>query len=246
MKKILTAIFLTTILSSFGQTGKLNCVCAESQIKADTKPDTIFYLQNGTPISFCGYKVKDSNPPVYLKFVLAFCLPDTLLDIDIWRATQSCYIRISGDTLLVDEIETNTTDKIYLNGLDVVHKTVKTKTVKTTKSVTPIQTVDRIFKDYIKYSESTDSQDDKDAMTKALQALKQSKSETDLIVLINVWMYYDPTDFPSRDLVYKILANSRPESIYAVKTRISKKKNWETDDTAPYSELKDLLKQLDE
>ena len=83
MKNILTSILLTISVSLFGQTNKQTCLCAESQIKADTKPDTIFYLQNGTPISFCGYKVKDSSPPVYLKFVLAFCLPDTLLGIDI-------------------------------------------------------------------------------------------------------------------------------------------------------------------
>lgn len=236
---------MTSVLSSFGQTGKLNCVCAESQIKADTNPDTIFYLHNGTPISFCGYKVKDSNPPVYLKFVLAFCLPDTLIEIDIWNATQSCYIRILEDTILIDEIETQTTMKFYLNGLDVVRKTAAMKTLKTTKSVTPIQTVERIFEDYIKYSESTASQVDKDSMIEALQTIQQLRSEGDLIVLINVWMYYDPTDFPGRHLVYKILENSRPESIKAVRTRISNKKKWETDNTAPYSELKDLLKQLD-
>ncbi len=245
MKRLLTAILLTTFLSAFGQTSNRNCVCAESQITNKTEPDTIFYLKNGTPISLCGYKVNGYNPIAYTKFVLAFCLPDTLLYIDIWIASQSCYIRISGDTLLVDEIETETTDKFYLDGLDVVRKSVKAKTVKTTKSVTPIQTVDRIFKDYIKYSESTDSQDDKDAMTEALLAIQKLKSEKDLIVLINVWMYYDPTDFPSRHLVYRNLENSRPESIKAVKTRITNKQEWESDNAAPYSELKDLLEQLD-
>ena len=124
MKKLLTAILLTIVFSSFGQTNKLNCVCSESQIKADTKPDTIFYLQNGTPISFCGYKVKDSNPPVYTKFVLAFCLPATLLDIDIWTASEFCNIRILGDTLLVDEIESKKTDKFYLKDLEIIRKTI--------------------------------------------------------------------------------------------------------------------------
>ena len=82
-------------------------------------------------------------------------------------------------------------------------------------------------------------------MTEALQTIQQLKSEMDLIVLINVWMYYDPTDFPSRHLVYKILENSRPESIMAVNTRIANKQEWETDNAAPYSELIDLLEQLE-
>ena len=82
-------------------------------------------------------------------------------------------------------------------------------------------------------------------MAKSLESLNKLIDPNELDILINVWMYYDPTDFPSRNLVYKILENSRPQSVKAVKTRISNKKDWETDDTAPYSELNDLLKQLD-
>lgn len=124
MKIFLTAILLTTVLYSFGQISKQNCVCSESQIKADTKPDTIFYLQNGTSISFCGYKVENSNPPIYTKFVLAFCLPDTILDIDIWPASEFCYIRILGDTLLVDGIETKKSEKFYLKDSKIIRKTI--------------------------------------------------------------------------------------------------------------------------
>ena len=109
----------------------------------------------------------------------------------------------------------------------------------------PILSIKKVFDDYVKYQESTDSQDDKDLMTKSLESLNKLTDQNELDIIINVWMYYDPTDFPSRNLVYKILENSRPESIKAVKTRINNKKGWETDDTAPYSELKDLLKQLD-
>ena len=108
-----------------------------------------------------------------------------------------------------------------------------------------IQNIKNIFDDYVKYQESTDSQEDKNLMTKSLESLNKLTDPNELDILINVWMYYDPTDFPSRNLVYKILENSRPESVKAVKTRISNKKDWETDDTAPYSELNDLLKQLD-
>lgn len=129
MKILLTAILLTSVLSSFGQTGKRNCVCAESQITSKTEPDTIFYLQNGTPISLCGYKINGSNPIAYTKFILAFCLPDTLLGIDIWTSSQTCSIRILGDTLLVDEFESKSTEKIYLKGLEVIRTKFKTPSI---------------------------------------------------------------------------------------------------------------------
>ena len=112
-------------------------------------------------------------------------------------------------------------------------------------NVNHIQNIKTIFEDYVEYQESTDSQDNKDLMTKSLKSLSKVTEPDELDILINVWMYYDPTDFPCRDLVYRVLGSSRPESIMAVKTRIKNKKNWETDDTAPYSELNDLLKQLD-
>ena len=54
-----------------------------------------------------------------------------------------------------------------------------------------------------------------------------------------------PTDFPSRQLIYEILKNSRPSSIEAVKTRIKNKKEWESTDTAPYADLNDLLRKLE-
>lgn len=108
-----------------------------------------------------------------------------------------------------------------------------------------IQNIKNIFDDYVKYQESTDSEDDKDSMTKNLESLNKVTDPNELDILINVWMYYDPTDFPCRNLVFKILENSRPESITAIKTRIKNKKEWEMDDTAPYSELNDLLRQID-
>lgn len=115
----------------------------------------------------------------------------------------------------------------------------------TIKIEQPILSIKRVFDEYIKFQESTDSQEDKELMAKSLKSIVKLSDSGELDILVNVWMYYDPTDFPCRTLVYDILENSRPESIEAVKNRIRLKKNWETDDTAPYSELKDLLKQLD-
>jgi len=102
-----------------------------------------------------------------------------------------------------------------------------------------------VFEDYIQYQESTDSQDDKDLMTKSLKSIASVTDKDDLDLLINVWMYYDPTDYPDIPEIYRILKASRPHSIEAVKNRIDNKKEWETDNTAPYSDLKNLLKRLE-
>lgn len=246
MNKFFTLLFLIIIFSAFGQSGSVNCICSESQIKVDTKPDTIFYLENRTPISFCGYKFKNSKPPVYLKFVLAFCLSDTILTIDTWNANQSCHIRTIGDTLFVDEIDTKRTEKIYLNGLDIVRKTVETKVVAIERNETPIKTVDKIFKWYIKQSESTDSQRNKDAMEYALKLLV-SKSETkDFSLLVNVWMYYDPTDFPTRPLIEPIFIKNRKETLTAIDKQLRIKKKWKDKEIAPYSDLIALKKQIEQ
>lgn len=115
----------------------------------------------------------------------------------------------------------------------------------TTKIEKPILSIKRVFDEYIKTQESTDSKEDKELMTESLKSIVKLNDSSELDILINVWMYYDPTDFPCRNLVYDILENSRPESIEAVKNRFRLKKNWETDDTAPYSDLTDLLKRLE-
>jgi len=108
-----------------------------------------------------------------------------------------------------------------------------------------IKKIQTVFEDYIQYQESTDSKDDKDSMTKNLKSLTIVTDQDDLDLLINVWMYYDPTDYPDIYEIYRILKSSRPYSIEAIKNRINHKKEWETDDTTPYSDLKNLLKRLE-
>ena len=112
-------------------------------------------------------------------------------------------------------------------------------------NVDHIKNIRYVFEDYIQYQESTDSQDDKALMTKSLKSLTTVTDKDDLDLLINVWMYYDPTDYSDIPEIYRILKASRPHSIEAVKNRIDNKKEWETDDTAPYSDLKYLLKRLE-
>jgi hypothetical protein len=108
-----------------------------------------------------------------------------------------------------------------------------------------IQSIEKVFEDYRKYQESRDSQDDKELVMRSLESLNSVKSQNDLEILINVWLYYDPTDFPTRNLVYRVLKDSKPESIIAVKKRQENKKEWEREDSAPYSELDYLLTELE-
>jgi hypothetical protein len=112
-------------------------------------------------------------------------------------------------------------------------------------NVDHIKNIRFVFEDYIQYQESTDSQEDKDLMSKSLKSLTTVTDKENLDLLINVWMYYDPTDYPDIPEIYRILMDSRPHSIKAVKNRIDNKKEWETDDTAPYSDLKNLLLRLE-
>lgn len=109
---------------------------------------------------------------------------------------------------------------------------------------TAIKNLKIVFDDYVKYQESTDSRENKEFMIKNLESINKVTDLKELEVLINIWMYYDPTDFSGGSLVYKILMNSRPESLKAVKFRMINKKEWETEETAPFSELNDLLKNL--
>jgi hypothetical protein len=117
--------------------------------------------------------------------------------------------------------------------------------ISTIESKQAIQNIKFVFDDYVKYQESTDSEVDKDLMTSSLKSLDKVTDLAELEVLINVWMYYDPTDFPRMPEIDRILKVSRPQSIEAVKKRIADKYEWENEETAPYSDLKNLLKRLD-
>lgn len=108
-----------------------------------------------------------------------------------------------------------------------------------------IKNIRYVFEDYIKYRESTDSQEDKNLMTKSLKSLTMVTDKDDLDLLLNVWMYYDPTDYPNIPEIYRILKDSRPHSIKAVKNRIDHKKEWETDNSSTFMELKKILKRLE-
>jgi hypothetical protein len=101
-----------------------------------------------------------------------------------------------------------------------------------------------IFEMYVNAQESTDSEANKTQMKKSLESLIDTKEPEELDLLINVWMYYDPTDFPTRQLVLKALEKNKLEAKVAVKNRIKNKRTEEKKGVAPYSELNGLMDQL--
>jgi|GEM_PF-2196439 len=101
----------------------------------------------------------------------------------------------------------------------------------------PIKIVDRIFNSYISNTDDTDSQDDKTAMQQALTALQTSAQTADLPLLINVWMYYDVTDFPTQELIEPIFEKDPTATLSAINERVKRMKKWESVDTAPFSDL---------
>lgn len=107
-----------------------------------------------------------------------------------------------------------------------------------------IRTVDRIFDSYIRQNESTDSEDNRIEMELALTSLQAECDIKYFSRLIDVWMYYDPTDFPTRRLVMPILLRDKSEGLKAIEKKIKKKKKWETNDTAPFSDLLSLREQF--
>jgi hypothetical protein len=108
----------------------------------------------------------------------------------------------------------------------------------------PIQIAKTIFFNYVEYSESTDGMENKDAMKKALIELKTFATDADLPFLINIWMYYDPTDFPTRQLVEPIFFARPKASLKAVSKRIKYKRKGESSEDAPYVDLFDLQERI--
>ena len=126
------------------------------------------------------------------------------------------------------------------NGQIKYSKSLKTKDVEQ-KSV---QTIRKIFSVYTQYEDGAASNEDKDAMKTAISSLPAIINKNELPLLINVWMYYDPTDFPTRDMLTPIFKRNKTISLIAIRNRIKSKKKWESKDTAPFSDLIELEKDL--
>ena len=111
-------------------------------------------------------------------------------------------------------------------------------------AATPIQIVNRDFKVYISTDDNSPSWKIRKEMLDALTDLQRSAKDKDLPLLINVWMYYDPTDFPTRSLIEPIFNKHKEAALVAVEKRILYKRKGEEKDMAPYSELFNLKDRL--
>ena len=110
----------------------------------------------------------------------------------------------------------------------------------------PYKTIKKIFDTYNEYQESTDSPDNLDSLKKSLKILETAEvDEKTLTLIINVWMYYTVTDFRTLEYTGNVLRAHKEKSIKAIKNRIKNKKDWESEDEVPYSELPRLLKSIE-
>ncbi|MEO7523529.1 MAG: hypothetical protein ABIT58_05505 [Ferruginibacter sp.] len=112
------------------------------------------------------------------------------------------------------------------------------------KRESAIRIVNRNFKVYTSTNENVISWKTKVAMRNALTQLQLTLNNKDLPLLINVWMYYDPTDFPTRNLIEPIFKKNKMAALSAVSKRLDQRKEWEKDDKAPYTDLLALKKKL--
>ena len=114
----------------------------------------------------------------------------------------------------------------------------------TSEKLISIIIIKQIFDSYTEFQESTDSENNKIKMSEAIQNIDVVDKDEDLELLINVWMYYDPTDFDGRNLIFKVFKKNKEKSVKAIQDRIKNKKEWEVNEIAPYSELFELLNQV--
>jgi hypothetical protein len=100
--------------------------------------------------------------------------------------------------------------------------------------------IDKIFDNYMKQEESTESRQNHTEMELSLKSLQKKCDIRYFPKLIDVWMYYDPTDFPTRQLIKPILLLDKEEGLKAIDKRLKRKKKWESEGNAPYSDLLSL------
>lgn len=107
-----------------------------------------------------------------------------------------------------------------------------------------IKNIRIIFEDYKTNEDAIDSDNNKTMMTRSINSLKSVTNTNDLKLLINVWNYYDPTDYTCRKDIYNVLLQNKAISIKAVKNRIKNRMSWESKDMSG-TEFKDLLSSLE-
>ena len=107
-----------------------------------------------------------------------------------------------------------------------------------------IKKIETIFNGYVDRVESMDSDENKAQMKNALISLQVQNAENNFPILIDVWMYYDPTDFPTRELIEPIFHKNKSAALLAIGTRLKNKRASESVENAPYIDLLHLRQKL--
>ena len=146
-------------------------------------------------------------------------------------------------TIIVNE---NGYKKIEISIVSGEKKTIRLEKVNKQKIVLinqkqALDTIRKIFEDYVKFQESVDSDENKKSMTNCIESLSNLKKYKDLELLINIWEYYDPTDYSCRELILKVLKQDKATSIKALKMRIKNNHKWSNEIPVDFDYLeKDL------
>lgn len=128
-----------------------------------------------------------------------------------------------------------------INYKEALKKYIESRTI---NNAPDFEKIKSIFDNYKTQEESTDSEQNKNEMKRSIENLALVSNPPELEILIDVWMYYDPTDFPCRSLIFGVLKQHPSASLKAVQNRMANKKKWEDTNTAPFSDLNYLLGQL--
>jgi len=127
------------------------------------------------------------------------------------------------------------------------YETIKLERIESPKSnfidyKDALKNIRRIYEDFIVDVDGIDGEDNKNKMTQCLDNLNVVTNQKDLELLVNVWYYYDPTDYPCRNLVLKVLLQNKKESIDIVKNKL---KNMKKPYDGLYADYNYLLSQLE-
>lgn len=114
-------------------------------------------------------------------------------------------------------------------------------TVKDTSFTNEMQ---RIFDNFVKYEDHVDSKDNKEMMKKGFRYFQENPSNAPWQLLLNIWMYYDATDFDGLPLLETLFNNNRKAVLAAIEYRQHHKFNWESADSSPFTDLEKLKKRL--
>lgn len=104
-----------------------------------------------------------------------------------------------------------------------------------------IKTIREIHKDFIFNQEDTDSQDNKKAMKNALKSLKNNLKSNDIKLIIEVWMDYDPMDYPTKELVLPLLKRNKKIAVQEIDKKLKVIKDIEDESYIGLLALKNSL-----